>query len=175
MKQVLLSVLTIVALNAHAQFFSFDVTTYKTKLDVVGWGLDFNGGIQLAKSDKGRSGLMAGLGAGIHMMDGSPGKLYAPVYGQALYYKAKNVINPYVNARVGYAFYDGPAKFIGKDQDVKGGLYTNVRIGAGIRGYNGFSAIPFAGCSFMQLREKGGGNAIYNKFIFNAGLSFFFM
>lgn len=171
MKQVLLSILTIAALNAHAQFFSFDVTTYKTKLDAVGWGLDFNGGVHLKKSENGKGNLMIGAGSGIHMMDGSPGKVYVPVYGQAIYYSAKNVINPYVNARVGYSFYDGSAKFIGKDQDVKGGLYANLRVGAGIRGYNGFSAIPFLGCSFMRLK---GANESYNKALFNAGLSFFF-
>lgn len=176
MKQVLLSILAIAALNAQAQFFSFDLTTYKTKLDEIGWGLDFNGGIHLKKSDKSNGNLMVGAGSGIHMMDGSPAKLYVPVYGQAIYYKANKFINPYVNARIGYGFYNGSANFIGKDQEVKGGgLYANIRAGAGIKGYNGFSAIPFIGCSYMQLRYKHiDANAVYDKILLNAGLSFFF-
>lgn len=176
MKQVLLTILTIVALNAHAQYFSFDFTGYKTKLDAVGWGLDFNGGIHLTKCDKTKGNLMAGIGSGIHMLDGSPSKVYVPVYGQLVYYNAKNTINPYINARVGHAFYNGGSKFIGKEQEVKGGLYANVRIGVGIRGYKGFSAIPFVGSSFMRFRYKhDGANAIYDKALFNAGLSFFFL
>ena len=170
----ILLILTI-ALKSHAQFFSFDFTGYKTKLDAIGWGLDFNGGIHLAKCDKSKSNLMVGIGSGIHMLDGSPAKLYAPVYGQVVYYSAKNVINPYVNVRVGHAFYNGGAKFIGKEQDIKGGLYANVRIGAGIRGYNGFSAIPFIGGSFMRFRyDQVDAKAVYDKVLFNAGLSFFF-
>jgi hypothetical protein len=173
MKRILLTIFAITAIKAQAQFFSFDATTYKTKLDAVGWGLDFNGGIQLAKGDKGN--ILVGIGSGIHMMDGSPAKVYAPIYAQAIYYKAINIINPYVNARIGYSIYDGPAKFIGKDQDVRGGLYANLRVGAGIRGYNGFSAIPFVGCSFMRFKYKSAdGKVFYDKALFNAGLSFYF-
>lgn len=164
--------LSMIALSSRAQFFSFDFTAYKTKIDVIGWGLDLNGGTHIGKNN---NGIMVGLGTGIHMLDGSPGKLYIPVYAQALYYKAKHVINPYVNARVGHAFYNGGAKFIEKDNDIKGGLYANIRIGAGIRGYNGFSAIPFVGCSFMRFRyNQLGIKGNYNNAFFNAGLSFFF-
>lgn len=179
MKQILLAISLLYFSISHAQSFAtLDGTAYKTKLDRIGWGLDFTGGAFIKdKHNNNKSSLTVGAGVGVHVFNGSlPADIYAPLYLQLGYFNRGASISPYINARIGYGFYKGSADFIGKSGAVKGGLYTNVRGGAGFRVTNKFSLTPFVGCSLIMLRKFAGNQTVeqYNAGLANAGLVLFF-
>lgn len=179
MKILLLTVTLLLSIAINAQTFAtLDGTAYKTKLDRIGWGMDFTGGTLIKdKHNNNKTSLTVGAGIGIHVFNGSlPGDIYAPLFFQIGYFNRGANITPYINARIGYGFYKGSADFIGKSGAVKGGLYTNIRGGAGFRMTKRFSLTPFVGCSLIMLRKFSGDEVLeqYNSGLANAGLCLFF-
>lgn len=176
MKRLLLIPIMLFTLNSFSQSFAtLDGAIYKTDYSKLGWGMDFTGGAFIKnKEDKNKASFMIGAGVGAYMF--TENDLYAPIFFTMGYFNGNKKITPYINCRIGYGFYKGSAKFIGKNEAVKGGLYTNARAGAGFKVTSKFYATPFVGVSLIMLRKMNVGQSPteYNNALFNAGICLFF-
>jgi hypothetical protein len=153
-------------------YFSVDGTVFNSKADQLGWGVDmsFGGNVK----DKGARCLMLGVGVGMYSFtENDP---YIATFATFGYFNRSKKIGPYINGRIGYGFYEGSAKFIGVNEYVKGGFYSNVRGGASFRVTKRFYPTPFVGLSLMTLRKMLGKTVVnrYDNAIFNAGVSMIF-
>jgi len=153
-------------------FFSVDGNVFNTKGDKTGWGVDmsFGGNVK----DKGARSLMLGVGVGMYSFtENDP---YIATFATFGYFNRSKKIGPYINARIGYGFYEGSAKFVGVNEYVKGGFYGNIRGGASFRVTKRFYPTPFLGLSLMTLRKMVGKKVVnrYDNAIFNAGVSMIF-
>lgn len=153
-------------------FFSVDGSIFNSKDIKPGWGIDmsFGGNVK----DNGSRSLMLGVGVGMYSF--TQGDPYAPVFFTFGYFNRSKKIGPYINGRIGYGFYQGSAKFIGVNEIVKGGFYSNVRGGATFRVSKRFYPTPFIGITPMTLRKMVGKKVVnrYDNTLFNAGVSLIF-
>lgn len=176
MKQLLFSFSILFAYQSFSQSFAtLDGSLYKTDYVKTGWGIDFTGGAFLNnKNEKGSPSFMAGLGVGMYMF--TENDVYIPIFATFGYCNSGKRISPYLNGRMGYAFYKGSASFIGRKETVKGGLYANARGGAAFKVTRKFRAVPFIGLSLIMLRKVQAGQAgtEYNNGLVNAGISLLF-
>lgn len=176
MKYLLLLTVICITMNCYSQSFaSLDGTLYNTDDIKPAWGVDFTGGAYLKnKDDKGKRSFMMGAGIGVYKF--TENDFYAPLFATFGYFDRSKKISPYVNCRIGYGFYKGSANFIGKNEGVKGGLYANVRGGAGFKIGNKMHVTPFVGVTLMMLRKIQGAQTTeqYNSGLVNAGISLLF-
>lgn len=173
MKRLLLIIAIAFTLNSYSQSFAtIDANLYNTDDIKPAWGIDFTGGGFLKnKDDKNRRTFMMGIGVGIYKF--TRDDFYAPVYATGGYFNGNKKITPYINCRVGYGFYKGSAKFIGKNEGVKGGLFANARGGVGFKITSKFYTTPFVGMTFMMLRKIQTAEQ-YNSGLVNAGVCLLF-
>lgn len=176
MKQALLICAACITLNCYSQSFAaLDGNLYNTDDIKPAWGLDFTGGAFLKnKDDKNKRNFMLGAGIGVYRF--TENDFYAPLFMTCGYFDRSKKISPYVNCRIGYGFYKGSAKFIGKNEGVKGGLYANARGGAGFKVSSKLHITPFVGITLMMLRKVQGTQTAeqYNSGLPNAGVSLLF-
>lgn len=178
MKYFLLSLLLTITVNSFSQSFATLDNTYYYVLDAPrGIGIDFTGGAFIKDKDNSyKPTFTIGAGVGIHMMKGfGNSDMYVPLFVQIGYFNKEKKITPYINGRIGYGFYKGAADWIKETGGMKGGLYTNIRAGAGFRVSKKFSLTPFAGLSLLMFKKMTTGTPdTYSVGVGNAGICFFF-
>lgn len=175
-KKIFLAFALLLSHESFAQSFaSLDASFYNTKDIKPAWGLDFTGGAIIKdRHNKGARTLTLGAGAGVYMF--TQNDAYIPLFATFGYFNKNKKITPYVNARVGYGIYKGSARFIGKNETVKGGLYGNIRAGAGLKVTKHFYPTPFIGVTLVTLRKFNINQSptIYHNGLINAGISLMF-
>jgi hypothetical protein len=178
MKYLLLAFLLFYSLICRSQSFATLDNTYYYVLDAPrGIGIDFTGGAFLKDKDNGyKQTFVIGAGIGIHMMKGfGNSDMYVPIFAQIGYFNKEKKITPYINGRIGYGIYNGAADWIKESGAMKGGLYSNIRAGAGFKLSRKFSLTPFLGASLLMFKKvTSGEQQTYNVGVVNAGLCFLF-
>lgn len=155
------------------QYFNIETEFLCTKLPAVRPGVIFSGGAFIKSEDERTFRLGAGMGVFMIRDGDNP---YFPLFVEAGYYNKQKKISPYLNARIGYGFYNGSADFIGKDGYGKGGLFTSVALGAAIKVAGRFAVAPAIGFNGFQIREKRLGETVSasNGGVFTFGLNMLF-
>lgn len=98
---------------------------------------------------KGDAAFMLGAGVTIDMVN--PDDLYAAPFFLMGYFNPRWKITPYVNAHIGYGFYKGSGKFADVHSN-KGGLFTDIRTGAGFKVTKLLRITPYIGVQGLSLR-----------------------
>lgn len=167
----LLLPLLFVSLFSYSQRYAkADLLIYKTTVSHRPCAQISAGYIFKTKESKKRNYLV-GVGAGLLSVDHA--RQYVPVYAEAGYFNSFDNITPYVITQAGYGFYKGNGKFIDVDKQLNGGVFMNVKAGAGFKVKRSYSVAPFIGVSYIMLREKVDKLPTndYYKALLNAGLS----
>ncbi len=112
-----------------------------------GGSITFSGG-GFVKSKTDRS---FQLGAGVTIDIVNESNLYAAPFFLMGYFNPKKKITPYANAHVGYGFYNGTGQFSGVHSN-KGGLFTDIRAGAGFKVTRLMRITPYVGVQGLMLR-----------------------
>lgn len=109
------------------------------------WGINFTaGGFPKSKS---QNNFMLGAGVSFNYFD----DVYIAPYLVMGFFNRKAKISPYANAHVGYGFYSAGGSFAGVHSN-KGGLFTDVRAGAGFKVTRLLRITPYVGIQGLMLR-----------------------
>lgn len=128
-------------------FATLETEIYNTKDISPGSSIIFTGGGYL----KGKNDRSLQLGAGIGVYIFSPDNIYFAPFIQTGYFNPKKKISPYVNARVGYGFYNGSGTFAEVHSN-KGGMFTDIKAGAGFKVGRVLRITPTIGITGAVLR-----------------------
>lgn len=109
------------------------------------------------------------LGAGIGMIFFDEGNPYIPLFAEIGYYQPNKKVSPYFNIRAGYGLYEGSGKIIDKALKLKGGFFSDIRAGAGLRISKKIGIVPFISASpftfqWKQFHQKQNFSSVFFSF-----------
>ena len=168
--KLLLLLLFMPLLSFSQRYLKTDLLVYKTT-QAHRPGAQLSAGYILKAKECKKRNYLVGVGAGLLSVDNTHS--YAPIYAEAGYYNSFDNITHYVVIQAGYGFYKGSGKFIDVDKQLNGGVFMNVKAGAGFKIKRSFSIAPFIGLSYIMLRERVDKMPTndYYKALWNVGLS----
>lgn len=91
------------------------------------------------------------LGGGITIDLVNPDNIYAAPFFMMGLFNPQKKITPYANLHIGYGFYKGTGEFAGVHSN-RGGLFTDVRAGAGFKVTRLLRVTPYVGMQGIMLR-----------------------